>query len=145
VALVSFQVTPMIASQDELQDSRSGSAAAALVVQTPVTQPSSNVTDATGGASYTVPLPSGRQAPPIQVMNNSRLANFVVAHSEYSSPLGRRNVLTGLVAEDVPADQPVEQFIVEQLAVDESAPPPAPQPTPSETANRGMLSSSPRQ
>jgi hypothetical protein len=79
------------------------------------------------------------------VVNNQRLANFVVAHSEYSSPLGRRNVLTGLVAEDLPADQPVEQFIVEQLAIDESAaPPPARQPAAGDTANRGMLSSTPR-
>ncbi len=34
------------------------------------------------------------------VYSNGRLTNYVVAHSEYSSPLGRRNVLTGLLAED---------------------------------------------
>jgi sigma-E factor negative regulatory protein RseA len=38
------------------------------------------------------------------VYSNGRLTNYVVAHSEYSSPLGRRNVLTGLLAED--ADLP---------------------------------------
>jgi sigma-E factor negative regulatory protein RseA len=34
------------------------------------------------------------------VYSNGRLTNYVVAHSEYSSPLGRRNVLTGILAED---------------------------------------------
>jgi hypothetical protein len=83
-----------------------------------------------------------RVSPPIQVVNNGRLANFVVAHSEYSSPFGRRNVLTGLVADDVPADQPVEQFVVEQLAGDESTlPPPTPQ---SASESRRMMSSAPR-
>ena len=77
------------------------------------------------------------------VVNNGRLANFVVAHSEYSSPLGRRNVLTGLVAEDVSVEQSVEQFVVEQLALDEaSLPPPVQQP--GADASRGMLSSAPR-
>ncbi len=30
----------------------------------------------------------------------TRLTNYVVAHSEYSSPLGRRSVLTGVLADD---------------------------------------------
>jgi hypothetical protein len=30
----------------------------------------------------------------------TRLTNYVVAHSEYSSPLARRSVLTGVLAED---------------------------------------------
>jgi len=29
----------------------------------------------------------------------TRLTNYVVAHSEYSSPLGRRSVLSGVLAE----------------------------------------------
>jgi negative regulator of sigma E activity len=32
--------------------------------------------------------------------SEGRLTNYVVAHSEYSLPLGRRNVLTGILAED---------------------------------------------
>jgi sigma-E factor negative regulatory protein RseA len=36
----------------------------------------------------------------------TRLTNYVVAHSEYSSPLARRSVLTGVLAED-DADQDV--------------------------------------
>jgi sigma-E factor negative regulatory protein RseA len=51
--------------------------------------------------SYTVPMNTmNREAPPIQVINNGRLANFVMAHSEYSSPLNQRNVLTGLLIEE---------------------------------------------
>jgi hypothetical protein len=30
----------------------------------------------------------------------TRLTNYVVAHSEYSSPLGRRSVLSGVLADD---------------------------------------------
>ena len=55
--------------------------------------------------SYTVPMnTANRAAPPIQVINNGRLANFVMAHSEYSSPLHQRNVLTGLLVEDNASD-----------------------------------------
>jgi sigma-E factor negative regulatory protein RseA len=45
---------------------------------------------------YTTPVPSSSSniAPP------ARLANYVVAHSEYSSPLTRRMALLGLVASD---------------------------------------------
>jgi sigma-E factor negative regulatory protein RseA len=47
-------------------------------------------------ASYVVPPVSsdGRLAPPAQ------LASYVVAHSEYSSPLVRRNLLSALVSSD---------------------------------------------
>ena len=48
---------------------------------------------------YVMPQPSTQTsiAPP------ARLANYVVAHSEYSGPLSRRLALLGLVATD-PAD-----------------------------------------
>jgi len=54
---------------------------------------------------YTTPVPNSSTsiAPP------ARLANYVVAHSEYSSPLTRRMALLGLVASDgsgVPAEEP---------------------------------------
>jgi negative regulator of sigma E activity len=55
---------------------------------------------------YVTPAPSSSAglAPP------ARLANYVVAHSEYSGPLSRRMALLGLVATDpesaVPAEQP---------------------------------------
>jgi sigma-E factor negative regulatory protein RseA len=143
VALVSFQVTPMLTSQEAVRGDDT-----ATVAQTaaPLSQSSAgratDVRDTAADSSFTVPIRERRMPPPIQVVNNGRLANFVVAHSEYSSPLGRRNVLTGLVADDVPADQPVEQFVVEQLAVDESTlSAPAPQQG---SDGRGVLSRGPR-
>jgi len=36
----------------------------------------------------------------LDAIPDSRLTRYVVEHSEYSSPLGRRNVLTGILAED---------------------------------------------
>ena len=142
VALVSFQVTPVLTAQD------AQGVTAGLTAQNsaPVTQGGQAITVGDGAANgtdrYTVPMRERRVSPPIQVVNNGRLANFVVAHSEYSSPLGRRNVLTGLVADDVPADQPIEQFVVEQLAIDEATlPPPVPQ---SGSDSQRMLSSAPR-
>ena len=62
---------------------------------------------------YVTPAPtsSASIAPP------ARLANYVVAHSEYSGPLSRRMALLGLVATD-PSEIPV--------AVDQSADPGAP-------------------
>src|SRR5262245_35825645 len=45
--------------------------------------------------AYTVPAPS--IGAPVPVMRAGRLTSYVVAHSEYSSPLGRRNVLSGII------------------------------------------------
>ncbi len=52
--------------------------------------------------SYTVPAaaPEG-----ITAMPAARLTNYVFAHSKYSSALGQRNVLSGLIAE-APSEQP---------------------------------------
>jgi len=51
-------------------------------------------------ASYTTPLsPSG---PSPTFIPAAELASYVVAHSEVSGPLARRNVLTGLAAEPAP-------------------------------------------
>lgn len=79
-------------------------------VATPVVASSSVPATAIGGpaideqVSYTVPAPSTTGAP---VMPAGRLTSYVVAHSEYSSPLGRRNVLSGIIAEDpTPMDEP---------------------------------------
>jgi hypothetical protein len=51
----------------------------------------------TESSSYVVPAAASSPAVP---MAAARLTNYVVAHSEYSSPLGRRNMLTGLLASD---------------------------------------------
>ena len=45
--------------------------------------------------------PAAVAAPTTESIQAAQLASYVVAHSEYSSPLGRRNVLTGLVADEV--------------------------------------------
>ena len=53
--------------------------------------------------SYTVPAPATGGP----IIPAGRLTSYVVAHSEYSSPLGRRNVLSGIIAEDpTPMDEP---------------------------------------
>jgi len=54
---------------------------------------------------YSTPAPSSQTsiAPP------ARLANYVVAHSEYSSPLSRRMALLGLVASDSAGDTPAPE------------------------------------
>lgn len=56
---------------------------------------------------YVTPAPnsSASIAPP------ARLANYVVAHSEYSGPLSRRMALLGLVATDPDASAPAEPIV----------------------------------
>jgi negative regulator of sigma E activity len=57
--------------------------------------------------SYTVPMTTGQSSAFVPA---ARLTNYVVAHSEYSSPLGRRTVLSGVLSEDdlVSAEEPAE-------------------------------------
>jgi len=59
---------------------------------------------------YTTPVPNSS----ISIAPPARLANYVVAHSEYSSPLTRRMALLGLVASDGPS-----------VSAEDAAPPPA--------------------
>jgi hypothetical protein len=67
--------------------------------------------------SYVVPMPAGRAAggPPAQ------LANYVVAHSEFSAPLSRRSLLSALVASEAAADA-APATAVEAPASDTAAP-----------------------
>jgi sigma-E factor negative regulatory protein RseA len=51
------------------------------------------------GASYTVPTHVDTSSGAAYVPA-ARLTNYVVAHSEYSSPLGRRTVLSGVLSDD---------------------------------------------
>jgi sigma-E factor negative regulatory protein RseA len=93
VALVTLRIAP-VAEPVESAAAREPAAAPLLVSAVP--EPSADAMP-----SYTVPMSKANfPPPPIQVVNNGRLANFVMAHSEYSTPLGRRNVLTGLLAEE---------------------------------------------
>jgi negative regulator of sigma E activity len=54
------------------------------------TRTADNQTD----GSYVVPKPSGRRS----MVGGTELANYVVAHSEFSSPMTRRNLLSALMA-----------------------------------------------
>lgn len=56
--------------------------------------------------SYVVPTAAEGPTVPLPA---ARLTNYVVAHSEYASPLGRRTTLTGLLAADDEAAQPVAE------------------------------------
>lgn len=89
-----------------------GVAAIAVVSLQPMTQPDSPLAAnepvpaaATASAaavpqapSYTVPTNTGSSAPAF--IPAARLTNYVVAHSEYSSPLARRTVLSGVLSDD---------------------------------------------
>jgi sigma-E factor negative regulatory protein RseA len=50
--------------------------------------------DSQADGSYVVPKPSGRRS----MVGGTELANYVVAHSEFSSPMTRRNLLSALMA-----------------------------------------------
>ena len=81
-------------------------AIAILALQPPQpTQPSTYVASASeaqapaplpDAASYIVPASTDSSA----FVPATRLTNYVVAHSEYSSPLGRRSVLSGVLSEE---------------------------------------------
>jgi sigma-E factor negative regulatory protein RseA len=64
----------------------------AMVAQAP---PAPQATSITASDSYIVPANTVSNFVPA-----TRLTNYVVAHSEYSSPLGLRTVLSGVLSED---------------------------------------------
>lgn len=77
-------------------------AAVVLVRQpdgTPVSSNLASTASSTSSASdsYIVPVSATGPAAPIPA---ARLTNYVVAHSEFSSPLGRQNLMTGLLSQD---------------------------------------------
>jgi sigma-E factor negative regulatory protein RseA len=90
-----------------------GVAAVAVLTMQPIGQPdvvegvlvAANEPTAAPAAtdnSYVVPTSTSNSA----FIPATRLTNYVVAHSEYSSPLGRRSVLSGVLADD--EDQSVD-------------------------------------
>jgi negative regulator of sigma E activity len=92
-AVVASTGTPAAASM--------GSAPAPTTPVSPALAPSSVAMTATltgEPASYVTPPATAATG----IIPPAQLANYVVAHAEYSSPLGRRNVLTGLLAADAP-------------------------------------------
>lgn len=88
-------------------------AAIAVISVQRLDEPSGQVADSSAPAnlvlatsaddSYIVPTTT---ATPASLVPATRLTNYVVAHSEYSSPLGRRSVLSGVLAEDEQDDAP---------------------------------------
>jgi len=62
------------------------------VAKVPTTLPP--VVNNTDSSSYTVPKTPGRRL----VVPSTELANYVVAHSEFSSPVARRNLLSAFMA-----------------------------------------------
>ncbi|HEY4365927.1 MAG TPA: sigma-E factor negative regulatory protein [Steroidobacteraceae bacterium] len=76
---------------------------APLTAPAPSAQPGSNAP-----SSYTVPTNTASS----DYIPAARLTNYVVAHSEYSSPLGRRTVLSGVLSdedEDVAVSGPAQE------------------------------------
>jgi sigma-E factor negative regulatory protein RseA len=72
---------------------------APFAIETTATTPIAQ-TDVPDSASYIVPANTATSG----FVPAARLTNYVVAHSEYSSPLGRRSVLSGVLAEEEPED-----------------------------------------
>jgi sigma-E factor negative regulatory protein RseA len=78
---------------------RTGVAPGPVVANQPAAAPTSIVAQNDDeAASYIVPTPGTTSQSAF--VPATRLTNYVVAHSEYSSPLARRSVLTGVLAED---------------------------------------------
>jgi len=61
--------------------------------------------------SYVVPTTPER----VSLVAPAQLANYVVAHSEFSMPLTRRNMLTALVASEAEAEPPQSDLQVSDL------------------------------
>lgn len=83
-AIAVITVQPRIQAPEQVADTPAVATPSAVPVQTG------------NGDSYIVPTMKATTAfiPP------TRLTNYVVAHSEYATPLGRRMVLNGVLAED---------------------------------------------
>jgi sigma-E factor negative regulatory protein RseA len=72
---------------------RAGVAPDVVATNEPAAAPAEIVAQST---DYVVPTSTSQPA----FVPATRLTNYVVAHSEYSSPLARRSVLTGVLSED---------------------------------------------
>lgn len=114
-----------------------GVAAVAVLSMQPVEQPDLNrgpsliaaneptaapaVASTGSDPSYVVPTSTSSSA----FIPATRLTNYVVAHSEYSSPLGRRSVLTGVLADDdeEAAQDAQEQGEEPQISIHDDAAP----------------------
>lgn len=76
---------------------RPGSAPAALASKSESPAVVSSSLSASPSNSYVVPAAASAPSVPV---SGARLTNYIVAHSEFASPLGRRNTLSGLMSTD---------------------------------------------
>lgn len=94
---------------------RSGVAPETVATNEPAAVPAATVAQNEAEVSYVVPTSTSQPA----FVPATRLTNYVVAHSEYSSPLARRSVLTGVLSED-DGDPDVATTIVTDETQDET-------------------------
>lgn len=132
VALVSLQVGPVARTEGNLAKAAIETPSVPVIADTQQAVAQQPVREAM--PSDTVPMGGGNfPAPPIQVVNSGRLANFVVAHSEYSTPLVRRNVLTSLLSEEA-----VDQNSAGDASSGPATTEPASQPAAADRQKRGL-------
>ena len=79
------------------------------IVISPSATPMTAAATAASGEQRSYIVPMQVNAPAVSVIPAAQLTNYVVAHSEFSSPLGRRNVLTGILADEDLADAQVHE------------------------------------
>jgi sigma-E factor negative regulatory protein RseA len=110
--LAGFAVAAGVAALAVLSVQNSGVAPETVATNTP--------TIVVSDPSYVVPSNTSSAA----LVPATRLTNYVVAHSEYSSPLGRRSVLSGVLAEDDIDDaaQAEAEASIENATKDDAAP-----------------------
>jgi sigma-E factor negative regulatory protein RseA len=102
---------------------RAGVTPAPVAANQPAAAPTAVVAQSDDdAASYIVPSNTTQSA----FVPATRLTNYVVAHSEYSSPLARRSVLTGVLSED-DSDPDIAAKDEEAQPPPEQAQPPASQ------------------
>jgi sigma-E factor negative regulatory protein RseA len=104
-------------------------AVAVFVFQSNAPQPDARV--AQSPAPVVAPAVDSYIVPSTTVSNfipATRLTNYVVAHSEYSSPLGRRTVLSGVLSEEDDANAAAAN--AEEVSAEHSQPQAEPVPAP---------------
>jgi negative regulator of sigma E activity len=92
-----FAVAATVAAVAIFSVQQAGVAPGTTIANQPSAAPTALVAQSDDeAASYIVPTNTTQSA----FVPATRLTNYVVAHSEYSSPLARRSMLTGVLAED---------------------------------------------
>lgn len=86
----------VLTMQPAVQPELGGSAAPLVAANQPAANEPAIAATNDVESSYVVPTSTTVSA----FIPATRLTNYVVAHSEYSSPLGRRSVLSGVLADD---------------------------------------------